>query len=133
MSAEIKTDNASLKKFGLTMAVALLVIAGIVFIKHKEPNAVLLGLALVFLLCSFVFPRALKYVYIAWMKLAFVLGWINTRILLSLVFYLIFTPIGLIMRLFNDPMERRIDKDRQSYWIKKENKPFNKQDYERQF
>ena len=53
-------------------------------------------------------PAALGPVYRLWMKFGHVMGAINTRIILGLLFYVIFTPVGLAMRLFRwDPMRRR--------------------------
>lgn len=45
-------------------------------------------------------PNSLKRIYQGWMYFALVIGWINTRLLLAIVFFLIITPIGLFMRLF---------------------------------
>ncbi len=45
-------------------------------------------------------PNGLKQIYRGWMYLALAIGWVNTRILLAMVFYLMITPFGLIMRLF---------------------------------
>ena len=79
-------------------------------------------------------PVSLKPVYIFWMRLAFILAWINTRLILSILFYLIFTPIGIGMRLFGgDLLDKKIDKNKESYWIKKEKAAFKQSDYERQF
>lgn len=65
-------------------------------------------------------PMLLKPVYRVWMALAVVLGFIMTRVILTIVYYLIITPIGLLMRVFGkDPMQRRLDPDAPSYWIKK--------------
>ena len=62
------------------------------------------------------------------------MAWINTRLILFIVFYLIFTPLGLVMRLFGaDLLERKIDKRKDSYWLKKEKKAFVSSDYDRQF
>src|SRR5919201_5825955 len=44
-------------------------------------------------------PRSLTQVYRLWMRVGEVLGWINTRIILSVLFYLLFTPVGVYMRL----------------------------------
>ena len=50
-------------------------------------------------------PVLLFYPYIAWMKLGFVLGWVNSRIILGLVFLIVLQPIALIMRfLGHDPL-----------------------------
>lgn len=74
-----------------------------------------------------------KTLYKAWMKFAHALGWVNTRIILSIVYFLIFTPLALIFRLIGkDPMERRFD-EAGSYWVKREAKEFRPEDYRRQF
>lgn len=66
---------------------------------------------------ALIVPASLRSVYIVWMRFAGILGWINTRIILMVIFYLIFLPFGLIMRIFNDPMRRRFDRRRQTYRI----------------
>lgn len=51
-------------------------------------------------------PTLLRPVYVGWMALGHMLGWINSRIILGLVFYLIFTPISIILHMLGrDPME----------------------------
>ncbi|MDO8414269.1 MAG: SxtJ family membrane protein [Gallionellaceae bacterium] len=63
-------------------------------------------------------PATLRPVYNVWMRLANVLGWINTRIILSLVFFVVFFPFGLIMRILGkDPMTRRLDEHIDSYRV----------------
>lgn len=65
-----------------------------------------------------VLPMSLRPVYRVWMIIGLCLGWINTRIILSIMFYLIILPTGVIMRLFgNDPMARSITRDRKSYRV----------------
>ena len=61
-------------------------------------------------------PSWLKYLYIPWMKVGAVLGWINTRIILGLIFFCLMTPMALVMRLMGkDPMQRRYDPTLNSY------------------
>ena len=53
-------------------------------------------------------PRLLFYPYQAWMKIGLVLGWINSHIVLGLVFLLVLQPISLIMKLFGyDPLKKK--------------------------
>ena len=79
-------------------------------------------------------PKLLKPLYVFWMKLAFVLSWVNTRLILFLMFYLIFTPIGLIIKALRiDLLETKINKEEKTYWKKKEKKEFGLVSYERQF
>lgn len=62
-------------------------------------------------------PIVLRPVHRIWMRLAEALGWVNTRIILVLIFFLIFLPFGLLMRLFNDPMRRKRDPGAASYRV----------------
>lgn len=64
---------------------------------------------------AIVFPSSLGPVYKVWMRFAEALGWVNTRIILSVIFFLLFFPVGIIMRLFNDPMRRKLDKTAETY------------------
>jgi len=131
---ELNLDNNNLKKFGITMGVAFLVITLIILIRHKHNVVPISIISAIFFILAFVTPILLKPIYIFWMKLAFVLGWINTRLILFILFYLIFTPIGLAIRLLRvDLLDRKIYKNRKSYWKNKEGRVFNPLDYERQF
>lgn len=128
---KISTDKKTLKKFGITMGIALLVISLLILLKARHSAVPALIISAVFFILAFLIPAILRPVYIIWMKLAFLLGWINTRVILIVIFYLLFTPIGLVMRLFGvDLLERKIDKGRDSYWKKREKKV---SDYERLF
>ena len=53
-------------------------------------------------------PSILLYPYRAWMKLGHILGWLNSRIILGLVFLIVLQPIALIMRIFgHDPLKTK--------------------------
>ena len=68
------------------------------------------------------------------MLFAKALGWVNTRILLSLMYFVIFTPFRIVSIVIGkDFLDRKIEKVRESYWNKREIKPFKKELYERQF
>jgi len=76
-------------------------------------------------------PAALGPVYRVWMRFAEALGWVNTRIILSVIFFVVFFPAGMVMRVFSDPMRRKFDSSAETYLtpsntIKHENmeKPF---------
>ncbi len=116
------------------MFVALVIIATSLFLRRKSGYFWLYSMALLFILLGNFSAGFLKPVYIAWMKLAYVLGWINTRLLLCLIFYLVITPIGLVLKLFNngDLLDKRIDVKKKSYW-KKTDAVSNIADFEKQF
>ena len=128
---KINLDKNSLKKFAMTLGFAFLVIAVFIIVRHKYSPLPVLIIAAIFFIMRLVAPVLLKPVYIAWMKLAYLLGWVNTRLILIIIFYLVFTPIGLVMKLFGiDPLERKINRKEKSYWKKME---LSKPNYEKQF
>jgi hypothetical protein len=63
-------------------------------------------------------PASLAPIYRGWLAFGHVMGWINTRIILGIMFYLLFLPVGLLMRLLGkDPMARSMDKTKVSYRV----------------
>jgi len=73
---------------------------------------------------ALVVPQVLKSVYQVWMFLGHVLGWINTRIILGLIFYTVFTPLGVLMRLLKkDPMRLRSEPGVESYRVIRQSRP----------
>ncbi len=65
-----------------------------------------------------VLPGVLKHVYQGWMWVGHVMGWVNTRIILGILFYGIVTPMGVIMKLTGrDPMRRKLKPDAQTYRV----------------
>ena len=78
-------------------------------------------------------PIILKPVYFLWMIFAFILGWVMTRVILSIVFYIIITPIGLITRLLGEDFLniKKIKND--SYWNNRDSSEELNQNYEKQF
>jgi hypothetical protein len=106
-----------LRKFGLVTAAMLVLFFDLLIpwiwgvampLWPLQAGAVLVIMALVL-------PAALRPVYKVWMRFAEALGWVNTRIILSVIFFVIFFPFGLVMRIFNDPMKRKLDQSAQSY------------------
>jgi len=66
-------------------------------------------------------PQLLRIVYLAMAYAAFPIGFVLSHLILALVYYLLITPIGLLMRLFGyDPMCRRFDPQRKTYWVERE-------------
>lgn len=72
--------------------------------------------------------------HVVWMTAAALLGAINSRVLLSLMFYLVFTPYGFISRLAGrDPLNRRAAAKRESYWTPRKKTRQTKEGFERLF
>lgn len=86
------------------------------------------------LLLGMFLPKAVKPVFIVFTKVAHLLGWFNTRVILILVYYMLLTPIGIIMKIFRkDNLRNKIDKEAESYWLKRENTICTKESLEKQF
>lgn len=117
------------------MPLGILILAFLVLILRKKNIFIAAGwIAAFFFFSGLLTPGLLKPVFIFWVKLGSLLGWVNSRIILIAMFYLIFSPFGLIMRLFKkDLLDMKIDKKKESYWIKSEEKEFDRLNYERQF
>ena len=73
---------------------------------------------------ALVWARSLTHVYRLWMTVGEILGWINTRLLLGGLFYLLFTPVGVWMRLRGkDPMRRTLAPEAESYRVVRQPRP----------
>lgn len=123
-----------MRKFGITVGILLGLLGGLFLWREREYYCYLLILSAVFLFLGIVVPISLGPIHKVWMTLAVLLGWIMTRAILIVLFYLVVTSIGLLMRLFGkDFLNLKFDEDADSYWISKEKVKFKKSDYERQF
>ena len=91
------------------MAVAACLFALLALYRHHTRAAAILGIvAAAFLLFALIAPKLLEPVEAAWMAFARVLGAINTRIIMGLLYFIFIVPLGLIFKLFGrDEMKRR--------------------------
>jgi hypothetical protein len=89
----------------------------------------------VFLAALRIIPPLFRVIYRSWLAFAVILGHFVSRILLTVVFFLVLLPTGLIMRVLGkDPMERRMDPHATTYWQKRDTPPeYTVERYERQF
>ena len=130
----IKSGKTELRKFGITVGIVLGVLGGLLLWRGREFYSYFLVASAILIVLGLLSPTILLPFQKAWMTIAVVLGWFMTRLILGILFYLVFTPIGLVTRLFNKEfLELKIDKMRDSYWIYREEKPLDKKRYENQF
>lgn len=115
-------DNKGLRKFGFTTGAIIVALFAIFFPWVFDVTTMPIWpwiIAGALWLPALLVPGALRPVYTTWMKIGHGIGWVNTRIILGVLFYVLVLPMGLIMRLFgNDPMARKRDKSASSYRIK---------------
>ena len=87
------------RRFGLQVGGAFAVLAGIAHWRgHPMSPWILGGLAAILLIGGLVTPGALVPVYRAWMRMAHAISKVTTPIVLGIVYFLVLTPIGLVLR-----------------------------------
>ena len=115
-----------LRKFGFIFAGGLVLFFGLLLpwlFEKPWPVWPWIGAGL-FAGTGLLLPGLLRPVYYLWMKLGHALGWINTRIILGLVFFVMFAPVALMLRIFGkDPLQRRLDDEAGSYRVQSEKLP----------
>ena len=120
-------SKKQLREFGFLIGFALPFLIGwlIPFFGGHSFRVWTLWISFPSIILAFFKPKLLLYIYKAWMKLGNILGWINSRIILGLVFIIILQPIALIMRISgHDPL--RIKKfEKKSYREIKTNEKIN--------
>jgi hypothetical protein len=130
----INSEKSDLRKFGITIGVILLIIAGLLFWKKDQSFQLFFTTGAVLIVMSLTIPVILKPVYWIWMIITTIIGWVMTRIILSLVFYVILTPIGIFSRLLGKQfLGLHWDKSKNSYWNYNISKYPKKEIYEKQF
>lgn len=125
MIAEIKsrlktldTSNKELRKFGLLLSIVLCIVAGVMLIKNNTHWRILAGIAGVLLLFGLLTPPSIKWFYKLWMTFGLSIGWIMTRVILTLTFYLFITPMGLFLKIIlrKDLLDEKIEKKKETHW-----------------
>jgi Saxitoxin biosynthesis operon protein SxtJ len=127
-------SRRELRKFGLTVGGVFLLLGLVSWYRgHVVPPRVLWTLGTLLVVPGLVAPALLAPVEHWWMRMAAVLGHANTRIILSVLYFVVFTPFGAVMRLFRDPLDRTVDDGRRSNWIKRPPEPAERARYQQQF
>ncbi len=130
----IKSGKGELKKFGLIMATAFVVLSLLILWKRGEFPVITAVLAALFFILSFRGHFLLKPVHKIWMSFSIILGRITNTVLLAVLFYLVLLPLGLAVRLLKgDFFGLKLDKRRLSFWEKKTKIAEAREYYEKQF
>ena len=114
-----------LRSFGLTVG-GIFALIGLwpVVVHNAGPRWWSVVVAAVLMVPALAYPRSLFWIHKGWMAVGHVLGWINTRIILGVVFYAVVTPIGIVRRwLRKDPMGRQLRPELDSYRVVRKPRP----------
>ena len=122
---ELKTNPTprDLKWFGLILLAFLGFVGGIVWLRTGSLAAprVLWAIGAALAAVYYVVPPLRKPMFVGWSYLTYPIGWVVSHVLLAVLFYGVFTPLGLVMRLFGyDPMRKAFDRSATTYWVRHE-------------
>jgi hypothetical protein len=123
-----------LRRFGLTVGGVFLLLALLSRWRgHTIPPFVLGSAGILLVVPGLLAPLLLAPVERAWMRFAEVIGRINTRIILTLLYYVVFTPVGIVRRWLRDPLDRAMHDGRGSVWVRRPATPADPARYRQQF
>jgi hypothetical protein len=123
--AETTPGKSQLRSFGLIVAGGFTVIGlwPLVF-RGQSVRLWALSIAAVMSVTGLILPQVLRPVFKVWMRVGEILGWVNTRIILSLLFYVVMVPMAVVLRLARkDFMMRRFDREAATYRIPRTKRP----------
>ena len=130
----IKSGKKELKEFGITVGVILGLLGTLFLWRERSFYHYFDLVSMVLSLCGLFLPLVLKPAHKIWMSFALIIGFIMTRVILSVLFYFVITPLAIVIKLFGkDTLDLKINKSQGSYWKKKEKKGLGRLDYEKQF
>jgi len=129
---EQSATTKDLRSFGLLVGGIFCVIGLWPLVFRGEPMRLWgVGIGVVLVLLGGIVPRVLAPVHTGWMWIGHVLGWINTRILLGIVFYGLVTPIGLIFRMMGkDTMRQAFSESSSTYRVLRTPRPRSHMKYQ---
>ena len=115
-----KTNIGSSRNFGLFFFAVFLVLSLWPKVNDGKINIWLLGISLIFLILGLLKPKLLTPLNKLWFRFGIILGNIVSPLVMALVFFLVVTPTGLIMRVIGkDLLNKKYDKKKETYWIKR--------------
>lgn len=118
LSRDQHVEGSSDRSFGLVFVVVFFTIAAWPLLHGETPRWWAFGVAAVFALVAVMRPTLLAGLNRLWVKLGVLLGKLVSPIALGILFYGVFFPVGVAMRLAGkDPLRLRRDADAASYWI----------------
>jgi len=133
----MNTSNSAdkeLRTFAFTLSCALGFLGGLVLWRKGETGFLLWVVGMVILSMGLLKPGLLGPIHRGWMGISFLMGFFMTHLILALMYYLVFTPVALVMRaLGRDPLRLKYDGDVTSYWMKRPRREFPRESYEKMF
>ncbi len=118
----LKKDNTNLpsnRSFGLVFCLVFLIIALYPLINNEDIRVWSLIISILFILFGLMNSKILTPLNKIWFKFGLLLGRIVSPIIMGVIFFLVVTPIGLIMRIIGKDLLNLKFNNKNSYWIEK--------------
>jgi hypothetical protein len=110
------------RQFGFLFTAVFVLLAFWPLWPLHAPKLYWLAGAAAWLLAALVYPKGLAPLYKVWMAFGHALGWVNSRIILGIVFFVVVMPMGLVMRLFGKDFLSMRPNRSGSYWVQRQQK-----------
>ena len=124
----------ALRRFGFTVGIALLGLGTLLVWRQRGAGWPFVAVSVIILLVALVQPARLRLFHRGWMTAALAMGWMMTRVILTVVFILVVTPIGLLQRLSRKrALDLAFRTGAESYWEARSAGRQSADDYEKQF
>ena len=121
MSKNDKIKKSTNKSFGLVFFTVFLIIGLWPLLNETTPRIWSIIISLAFLILGLLNSKILTPLNTIWFKFGELLGLLISPVVMALIFFLVVTPTGIIMKLFKkDLLNKRFNKSIKSYWLKKE-------------
>jgi hypothetical protein len=131
---DTKTERKGLREFGLTVGIAFGVLAALLYWREKAHYVYFVPVSAALILLGLIVPVVLRPIRKGWMTLAAGMGWVMTRVILTILFFGVFTPLSLIARLVGKQfLHVDIDRSAQSYWVYRDRTESGTERLEKQF
>lgn len=127
-------DPGEWRKFGIGLSIILGILGTIQWITGNSLFPIFYLTAGIILASGLLFPILLKPLFIVFSYIGFGLGWVMTRVILSILFFLVITPISLISRLFRKRyLQTDMRKNESTYWEKHRERTTSNEHFEKQY
>ena len=129
----IRLVEKDLKNFGFIIGIVLLLFGLFLLYRRTDYFIYFVSVGLILLSLFYIAPKVLKPIYKVWMTCAVIIGWIMTRLILSLLFFSIITGIAILTRIIGKDFLNLKNNNKGSYWNNRDSEYELNQDYEKQF
>lgn len=111
--------KAELRNFGLLLGALFAAIFGLLpWMRHRSLSHWPWAIAAVLWLAALAWPRSLAWPHRWWTRLGHALGWVNTRVILTVIYFVAVTPLGFVLWIFGrDRMKRGFNPKERSYRV----------------